>query len=141
MKMKKIIYLLSFIFFLEFVFMCISVYASDVTLAWDPNEEPEVVGYNIYWKNLNFEDYKFCCEIMEQDFDNPLFPEMTIWGLSDILTYYFVATAWSDTDESAFSNEVVWIAPQSDPDPDPDPDIGSNSPSGGNSPCFISTLK
>jgi hypothetical protein len=108
-------------------------FAADVSLEWDANEEPEVIGYNIYGRNHLNEDYRLFGEILEQDFDNPLFPTVTFWNLNNNLTYYFVATAFSEDDESEYSNEVVWTAPTSSPK-------GTSKGSSGGG-CFISTVQ
>jgi hypothetical protein len=104
--------------------------AADITLAWDPNDEADLKGYNLYFKNHINEDYQLMTEVLEDDLLNPLVPTIQIFGLSDNLVYYFVATAFTDTKESAYSNEVVWEAPTPEPD-----DNGAST--GG---CFISTL-
>ncbi|MHC4640104.1 MAG: hypothetical protein ACYS32_00565 [Planctomycetota bacterium] len=116
-----------------------SAIPADITLAWDPNEEPEVIGYNIYFRNHINEDYRFMAEILEQDFDNPLQPTIGIWGLSEILTYHFVATAFSTDEESDYSNSVIWSAPPEPPtEPPPAPAPPAGSGGGG---CFISSIQ
>jgi len=133
--MKKIlIYIISIVFIVEFIITVVSAYSESVTLAWDPNTEPEVIGYNIYFRNHINEDYRIASEIFEQDLDNPLLPEITFWGLNVNLVYYYVATAFSSDDESAHSNEVQWTAP------DPDQSDGDSGSDGGEGGCFISSL-
>jgi hypothetical protein len=109
--------------------------AADITLAWDPNDEPDLKGYNIYFKNHVNEDYRLMAELFEDDLLNPLVPTIQIFSLSDSLVYYFVATAFSETLESEHSNEVIWKAPAK-PEPDDNTDNGDGS--GG---CFISTIQ
>lgn len=116
----------------ELIIMAALSHAGDVRLAWDSNSEPEVIGYNIYQRNHINEDYILAGEILEQDFDNPLFPEITIWNLDNTLKYYFVATAFSETEESGYSNEVIWTAPS------PKKDKSSGGGGGG---CFINTIQ
>lgn len=136
--MKKLIYLLIVVFIIEIITMVSMAYSESVTLIWDPNEEPEVIGYNIYFKNHINEDYHIASEIFEQDLDNPLYPEITFWGLNVNLVYYYVATAFSSDDESSYSNEVQWTAPTT---PEPDQSDGdSGSGGGGGGGCFISSL-
>lgn len=133
--MKKLIYFLIVVFIIEIISMVSMAYSESVTLMWDPNPEPEVIGYNIYFKNHINEDYQLTSEIFESDFDNPLYPEVTFWGLNVNLVYYYVATAFSSDDESAYSSEVQWTAPTT---PDPDQSDGDSGSGGGG--CFISSL-
>jgi hypothetical protein len=105
-----------------------------IRLAWDANEEPDVIGYNLYVKNHINADYHMMSEIREQDLFNPLFPETDIWGLDENMVYYFVVTAFTSDQESGHSNEVVW---QYVPKPEPNDDRDKSSGGG----CFISTLK
>jgi len=122
--MKLLIILMSLL-------ITVSAIAGDIRLTWDANDEPTVTGYNVYWRNHINENYKLMSEIFEQDFDNPLFPEIGVWGLSNSLNYYFVATAFSTDAESGHSNEVLWSYTA----PAPKPDSG-----GGGGGCFISTV-
>lgn len=115
-----------------YMLLTLTAIAGDVTLGWDPNSEPDLKGYNLYFKNHISEDYRLMSEMFENDLENPLAPTVKIFGLSDSLVYYFVATAFNDTDESDHSNEVIWEAPA-----EPDPDNGDNGDSSG---CFISTV-
>lgn len=129
--------LMNILFLFIFSMFCITpAFAEPVTLAWNPNEEPEVIGYNVYFKNHINEDYRLATEIFEADFDNPLFPEITFWGLNAALTYYYVATAFDGTNESGHSNEVIWSAPKAEPKPEKKKS-GSGGGGGG---CFIGTL-
>ena len=54
--MKKLIYFLIVVFIIEIISMVSMAYSESVTLMWDPNPEPEVIGYNIYFKNHINED-------------------------------------------------------------------------------------
>lgn len=133
--MKKLVYLIAFVFIIELICMFSSVYGENVTLAWDPNSEPEVIGYNIYFKNHINEDYRLASEIFESDFDNPLFPEITFWGLNVNMPYYYVATAFSPDEESGHSNEVIWTY-----NPD-DPGTTDDNSGGAGGGCFIDSIR
>ncbi len=154
MSRKLALKILGVVFAVQLIAMTWFAHAGSIRLGWDANSEPEVIGYNIYVKNHINEDYRPMTEIFEQDLDNPLMPTIGVWGLTDTLTYYFVATAFSEDAESAFSNEAIWTGPEPPPDEPPpdelppdepgdgngDVDKDKNSKSGGGG-CFISSLR
>lgn len=77
-----------------------------VTLAWDDNNDPQVIGYAIYYRNDIADNYTWATSVNSDDkltttlnFDRSL---ATIW--------YFVVTAYSIDEESDYSNEVKYIA-------------------------------
>ena len=90
-------------------------YAAEVTLQWDPNTEPDLAGYKVYYGNFSGEPYDGMdiaqgaspIVVNLTDLDDPHHPEFTATGLDDDDVYYFVLTAF-DTEnlESDFSNEV-----------------------------------
>ncbi len=76
----------------------------DVTLAWDPNTEPDLAGYNFYWGYAS-RDYAFSADVGN-------FAEYTVTGLIPGITYYFAVTAYDTEDlESDYSDEVVYTIP------------------------------
>lgn len=135
--MKKI--LIAIIFLL----MCGSIFSStlpSVTLAWDVVDHPDLRGYNIYYRHHTNEPYQGTrvYEVLEEDLGNPLFPEITIFGLSYSTHYYFVATAFTDNQESGYSNEVDLVT-RDEAKPEPTPD--DNNGSGGGGGCFIGSVQ
>ena len=99
-----------------------AAYAADVTLAWDPNTEPGITGYKIYWgpSSGNYTSSK--------DVGNNT--SATITGLDEGKTYYFAATAYnSDGIESGFSRQISYTIPFSDSDEDGVPDNQDAFPS------------
>lgn len=99
-----------------------AAYAADVTLAWDPNTEPGIAGYKIYW-GLSSGNYTG-----SQDIGNNT--SVTITGLDEGKTYYFAATAYNgDGVESDFSSPISYTVPFSDSDGDGVPDNQDAFPS------------
>ncbi|MFH1672119.1 MAG: fibronectin type III domain-containing protein [Pseudomonadota bacterium] len=79
-------------------------YAAQVTLAWDPNTEPDLAGYTIYYGNAG-SAYEYSVNAGNQT-------EYTLAELEDGMTYYFAVKARDIYgNESAYSNEVSWTSP------------------------------
>jgi len=92
-----------------------AAHAASVDLEWDPNTEPELAGYKIYWgtSNGNYTSSK----------DAGQNTTCTITGLDEGTTYYFAATAYDgDGNESDYSNQISYTVPFSDSDGDGVPD-------------------
>lgn len=100
--------------------LSISATAAQVTLAWDPNTESNLAGYNLYYKvgspGSPYEgsgldqgnSHIFIALESLSDRNNPSF---TVSGLPEGETFYFVVSACSsDGDESLFSNEIYYQA-------------------------------
>ena len=87
--------------------LCAPARGSEVTLAWDPNDEPDLAGYVVY-VNENGTGIPYyqldAVSLDEIEPDNPLY---TATGLKEESYYCFVVTAYdSEGFESGFSNEV-----------------------------------
>jgi hypothetical protein len=97
--------------------------ADHVTLAWDPNDEPDLAGYIIYYGSQSgYYDY---------DVDVGNSNSVTISGLAEDVMYYFVVTAYDVAgNESDFSVELTY--PVSSPNPT------AVDGGGGGGGCFIS---
>lgn len=96
-----------FLFF-SFLLLCLGQYAysADVKLAWDPNKEPDVAGYEIHYGNASG-DY-----LSSVDVGNVT--TCTIPGLTEGETHYFAAKAYNAAGlESGFSNEITYAPPVS----------------------------
>jgi hypothetical protein len=75
------------------------VHAAEVNLAWDPNTEPDVAQYKVYY-GLGSRNYDYVMEVGN-------FTSCVVTGLEQGRTYYFAATAVNTANiESDFSNEV-----------------------------------
>jgi hypothetical protein len=92
--------------FLRGLFLLVSVFfapslafAGDVTLAWDPNTEPDLAGYRVY--------YGFGSRNYDHVLNVGNCTSYQVTGLEQGRTYYFAATAVNTANmESDFSNEV-----------------------------------
>lgn len=130
-----------------------------ITLGWDPNSEPDLLGYKLYWRNDVSATYTDSIDIPEDKLIDPLFPTFDV-QVDDTKVWYFVVTAYNYLYESAFSNEVIWAAPPApepepeeppveeppaeeppaeEPGPNPQPPTPSPGGSGGGG-CFINTV-
>jgi len=97
--------------------------AAQVTLAWDPNPEPTVSGYRVYYGTTS-SYYTAVIDVGNQT-------AVTITGLVPGVTYFISATAYASTgDESKFSGEIAYTASGASP---------SSSGSSGGGGCFIAT--
>ena len=82
-------------------------YSAQVTLAWDPNTEPDLDGYRIYY-GYSSRAYEYSVDVGNQT-------EYTLSELEDGETYYFAATAYDIYgNESDYSEEVSWTSPSPD---------------------------
>lgn len=93
-------------------------------MAWDPNPEPDVAGYKIYYGTSpgSYTDSVNAGNITS----------LVISGLQAGLTYYFAAVAYdSSGNESGFSNEITYAVPAAA--------SADSSSSGGGGACFIAT--
>lgn len=78
--------------------------AVQVTLAWDPNSEPDLAGYKVYY-GTSTRNYAV-------SYDAGKVTTYGISGLQEGVTLYFAATAYDRYgNESDFSEEVVYTTP------------------------------
>jgi fibronectin type 3 domain-containing protein len=114
--------------------MAAYTYAYDMTLAWDPNSEMDIVSYNLYVRDDSSSSYSLFDELTigEIDPDNPQF---MVTDMESDVTYDFVVTAVNNVgSESSFSNEVSVLNGQAFL-----PVVSSGSSEAGGGGCFIST--
>ena len=134
-------------YFLLFILMFVypaSCLAWQVTLGWDPNTEPELAGYKVYYDTSSGDPYYGAeadqgtspITIMLEDLPDQNSPEFTLTGLISGYRYYFAVTAFSTDDrESGYSNEV------STEEEDAESGSARSSSGGGGQGCFISTMR
>ena len=103
----------AFIIFALTLFPQPSIYAADVTLAWDANTESDLSGYYIYYKTGSsgapYDGTNSPIKVPLANLNNSANPQYTVPGLSDTETTFFVVTAYdTDNNESGYSNEVSY---------------------------------
>jgi hypothetical protein len=117
------------------LFLPSRVLAAHIDLAWNPNSEPDLAGYIVYYGTAPREYTDWI------DVGNVT--SARIKGLPHNKEYFFAVTAYDFYgNESDFSEEVSGLALPGD-DPVPPADNGSSSVGGGSSSggggCFIAT--
>jgi hypothetical protein len=86
--------------------------AAEVTLAWDPNSEPDLAGYQLY--------YAVNGDVSAEILDVGNVTTVTVTGLLEGVAYWFVATAYNTSGlESDPSNEISTLCPACHPMPPP----------------------
>ena len=78
-----------------------------MTLAWDPNTEPDLAGYILYTRENEPESIFHQVDYYSLDEIDPHNPQVAVNELKSGKTYFFVVTAINnDGLESDFSNQV-----------------------------------
>jgi hypothetical protein len=86
------------------VFFAGPVHSAQVTIAWDPNTEPEVVGYRLHYGFASGQ-YASLSDVGSQT-------TCTLAGLEAGNTYFFAATAYdTQGNQSSYSQEVGFTVP------------------------------
>ncbi len=79
------------------------IQGAEVTLEWDPNSEPDLAGYKLYYGSAGG-DYSYSIDVGNQT-------TYTLTGLQPGATYYAAATAYNLSGlESDYSNEINFLA-------------------------------
>jgi hypothetical protein len=99
-------------------FLIPSSFSAEVTLAWDPNTDPDLSGYNIYYKSgssgtpydgIGADQGDSGINVPIESLVTQDSPSYLLTGLPDGETYYFVITAVNISGiESGYSNEVMY---------------------------------
>jgi len=94
-----------------------TAHTAQVTFAWDPNPEPDIAGYKMYYGTAS-RDYDWYVDVGKVT-------TFTLPDLSDGVTYYFAVIAYDTSNlESAYSDEVSW-SESAPPSPPPSGTIGT----------------
>jgi hypothetical protein len=141
--------------FLALLFFPVLAFSADVTLAWDPNTEPDLEGYGVYFKkDAPGPPYDLFGNVALPELSDPDNPTFTLSGLQMGSKYYITVTAYDTAgNESAYADPVcAQIGDQIVPCASADTGSGPGSPSsgtgsagssgggsGGGAGCFIET--
>lgn len=120
-----------------------SVLSADVTLAWDPNSEPDLEGYGVYFrKGTPGPPYELAGNLALADITNDDAPFFIVSGLEKGFRYYFAVTAYDTAgNESTYSSAVcadVGDTITACPAASSSSASGSGGGGGGGGGCFIS---
>ena len=95
-----------------------SSFSAEVTLSWDPNTEPDLAGYKMYYKTgssgtpydgIGIDQGGSGINIPLGNLATPDNPSFSLTGLQDNEFYYLVLTAVdSSGNESGYSNEIIY---------------------------------
>jgi chitinase len=118
-----------------------SGYSADFFLKWNPNSEPDLLGYYIYYQEgVSTVANPAGATRVTIALDDPGFdaanPGYSLTGLKDGTPYYFAVSAYNAAGESELSAEVFLTKGPGD-DPTPAGSTDSSSGSGGSGGCFI----
>jgi hypothetical protein len=85
-----------------------AAFAASVTIAWEPNDEPDLEGYVVYHNpDSPGPPYQYSDTLPEDELADPLNPRLKLTGLQNNTEYYIALTAYNmEGLESGFSNEV-----------------------------------
>ena len=100
----KRLFVIVFGLFLLVSFLSFNVHAAQVTLAWDPENDPDLAGYKVYYGTQS-RSYSFYVDVGNST-------TYLLNNLSGGTTYYIAVTAYETAgEESGYSNEVSYTAP------------------------------
>jgi hypothetical protein len=96
------------LFFVMFVLFARPAFSVDATLAWDPNNEPDLEGYGVYFsQDAPGPPYDLFGYVTAAELEDPSNPTFTVTGLDKGARYYIALTAYDSSGaESAYSAPV-----------------------------------
>ena len=106
---------------LIFSFLSGTAYSANLTLAWDANNEPDLLGYHVFCGESSG-NYTINHDITSSDPNDPPPTTCEFTGLEEGKEYYFAAIAYSENGQSDYSQEISYTVPMAQNDPDTDQD-------------------
>ena len=98
-----------------------SAAARQVTLEWDANNEPDLIGYRVFCGESSGA-YTISHDITSSNADHPPPTTCEFTGLEEGKTYYFAAAAYNENGQSDYSQEISYTIPVNPNDSDDDGD-------------------
>ncbi|MGD8953956.1 MAG: MopE-related protein [Desulfobacterales bacterium] len=87
-----------------------TAYSANLTVAWDANSEPDLIGYRVFCGESSG-NYTVNHDVTSSDPNDPPPTVYEFTGLEEGIKYYFAAKAISQTGESAYSQEISYTVP------------------------------
>ncbi|MGB5619273.1 MAG: MopE-related protein, partial [Desulfobacterales bacterium] len=106
---------------LIFSFLSGTAYSANLTLAWDANNEPDLLGYHVFCGESSG-NYTINHDITSSDPNDPPPTTCEFTGLEEGKEYFFAAIAYSENGQSDYSQEISYTVPMAQNDPDTDQD-------------------
>ena len=98
-----------------------SAAARQVTLKWDANNEPDLIGYRVFCGESSGA-YTISHDVTSSNPDHPPPTTFEFTGLEEGKTYYFAAVAYNENGQSDYSQEISHTIPVNPNDSDDDGD-------------------
>ena len=98
-----------------------TAYSANLTLAWDANNEPDLLGYYVFCGESSG-NYALSHDITSIDPNDPPPTTCDFTGLEEGKKYYFAAIAYSENGQSNYSQEISHTIPVTPNDFDDDND-------------------
>ena len=87
-----------------------TAYSANLTVAWDANNEPDLIGYRVYCGESSG-NYTISHDITSSNPNEPPPTTCEFTGLEEGKKYYFAAIAYSDNGQSGYSQEISHTVP------------------------------
>lgn len=121
--------------------LAIEVFAADFTIAWDANDEDNVSGYGVYFRNeTSGTPYQWIADVYADELADPQNPMFTVTEFTEDGIYYLSVTAFNDEEAESDRSKAVCVEISGTSVTDCTASIGSSGgSSGGGGGCFVSS--
>ena len=93
-----------------------TAFSANLTLAWEPNPEPDLIGYRVFCGESSGH-YSITKDVNSNNPGETLPTTFEFTGLEEGKKYYFAAIALSDSGKSDYSQEISYNVPATPVDP------------------------